>query len=46
MENYNLDHLFRNLMDDLDDLKKLGDKIIENEKTKKLETTEQSNKVK
>jgi len=45
MENYNLDHLFGNLMDDLDNLKKLADKIIENEKTKKLKATEQSNKV-
>ena len=46
MENYNLDHLFGNLMDDLDDLKKLADKIIENEKTKKLKATERINKVK
>jgi len=45
MQNYNLDHLFGNLMDDLDNLKKLADKIIENEKTKKLKTTKQGNKV-
>ncbi len=46
MENYNLDHLFGNLMKDYDSLTKLADKLIENEKTKKLKTTEQSNKVK
>ena len=45
MENYNLDHLFGNLMDDLDDLKKLSDKIIENDKTKKFKTTKQGNKI-
>lgn len=46
MENYNLDHLFKNLMQDFDSLTKLGDKIIENEKTKKLKTIKSSNKVK
>tara|TARA_R110002020_G_scaffold147919_1_gene323613 strand:+ start:822 stop:962 length:141 start_codon:yes stop_codon:yes gene_type:complete len=45
MENYNLDHLFGNLMDDLDHLKKLADKVIEHEKTKKLKATKQGNKV-
>ena len=46
MENYNLDHLFGNLMKDYDSLTKLADKLIENEKTKKLKAIKSSNKVK